>query len=83
MVEDRPWGAAPDQDSQLQDKINTYAGYILDGSLARQFPQTSGKTVRIRLDCPETPRGHYAHIIEHAARQLSDRDIDFQVNPAI
>ena len=82
MVENRPWGADPDQAAQLRDKINTYAGYIFDGSLAKQYPETGGKPVRIRLDCTEAPTGHFAHIAKHAANQLAARDIDFQVNPA-
>ena len=82
MVEDRRWGADASQDSQLREKINTYAGYVLDGSLARQYPETAGGQVRIRLDCAEAPSGHFAHITAHAARQLSAHGIDFQVNPA-
>lgn len=81
MVEDRPWGADPDQATQLQGKINTYAGYILDGGLARQYPETEGAAVRIRLDCTEAPTGHFAHITDHAADQLDALGIDFVVNP--
>ncbi|GAB2698192.1 DUF6572 domain-containing protein [Thalassiella azotivora] len=79
MVEDRPWGAHPDQAGQLQEKINTYAGYLIDGSLTRQYPETTGLPVRIRLDCAETPHGHFAHITDHAAVQLAARGIDFVI----
>jgi len=81
MVEERPWGSDPHQSSQLQEKINLYVGYVLDGSLARQYPETTGKPVRIRLDCAEMPTGHLAHITTHAASQLGARAIDFQINP--
>jgi hypothetical protein len=81
MVEDRPWGADLDQVTQLQEKINTYAGYVLDGRLAQQYPETADGSVRIRLDCAEAPAGHYAHITTHAANQLALHGIDFQVNP--
>jgi hypothetical protein len=81
MFEERRWGSDPDQATQLQEKINLYAGYVLDGSLARQYPETTGKPVRIRLDCAEMPTGHLAHITAHAASQLGARAIDFQVNP--
>jgi len=80
MVEDRPWGTDPEQATQLREKINTYAGYILDGSLAQQYPETVGEPIRIRLDCTEAPTGHFAHITQHATGQLAARDIDFQVN---
>jgi len=81
MIEDRPWGADPDQADQLQEKINTYAGFILDGSLARHYPETDGHPVRIRLDCAEPPDGHIAHITDHAAGQLAHHGIGFQINP--
>ncbi|MDZ8171638.1 DUF6572 domain-containing protein [Microbacterium xanthum] len=80
MFEERPWGCDPRQSSQLQEKINLYVGYVLDGSLARQYPETTGKPVRIRLDCAEMPTGHIAHITAHAASQLRARSIEFQIN---
>jgi hypothetical protein len=80
MVETRPWGASPDQPEQLKAKINAYAGYILDGTLARQYPETAGKAVRIRLDCPERPHGDIGMIIEWAMRQLREHGIRFEVN---
>lgn len=80
MVEDRPWASDPDQANRLQGKINLYVGYVLDGCLARQYPETVGKPGRIRLDCVETPTGHLAHITAHATRQLEVRSIDFHAN---
>jgi len=81
MVEERHWGSDPEQASQLQAKINLYFGFVVDGNLARQYPETVGGRVRIRLDCVERPTRHFAHILTHAASQLAARAIDFQVNP--
>jgi len=81
MIEDRPWDTDPIQAEQLQEKINTYANYILDGSFTRQYPETEGRPVRIRLDCTESPTGHFAHVIDHATDQLDALGIDFVVNP--
>jgi hypothetical protein len=81
MIEDRPWVTDPDQAAQLQEKINSYAGYILDGSLARQYPETEARMVCIRLDCLEAPDGHIAHITDHAAAQLDLHGIGFHINP--
>jgi hypothetical protein len=80
MVETRRWGSSPSQPDQLKQKINCYAGYILDGTLAQQYPETVGKPVRIRLDCSEHPRGDIAVIIEWAVRQLREHGIRFEVN---
>lgn len=79
MVEERPWGSDADQAVQLQEKINAYAAYVLDGSLGRDYPEVAGGPFRIRLDCTEMPTGHFAHITAHAVSQLAAHFIDFQV----
>ena len=55
VLEDRPWGSAPDQLRQLQDKLNNYLAYVLDGFLAKEYPQYDGKAIRFELDCVEAP----------------------------
>jgi hypothetical protein len=79
MVEERPWGTDADQAAQLRAKINSYAGYILDGTLAKQFPETAGQRVRIQLNCWETPSGQFAVITNNAAAQLDKLQIGFNV----
>jgi hypothetical protein len=79
MVETRPWGADPDQAPQLRAKINAYAGFILDGALARNYPETAGKRVDIQLACPEAPVGEIAAITEHGAAQLQKFEIGFRL----
>jgi len=59
--------------------MNSYAGYILDGTLDHQFPETKGKPVRIRLDCSEQPNAEIAVIVEWAARQLREHGIRVEV----
>ena len=53
MTERRAWGAATQQFNQIEEKVNRYLGYVLDGFLAEHYPQYMGKAVRIRLDCAE------------------------------
>ena len=80
MVESRAWGTDPAQGSQLKEKINAYAGFIMDGTLARQYPETTGQPVDIQLSCCETPYGDFARILEHAAVQLQRLGIGLRVN---
>jgi len=80
MVESRAWGTDAAQALQLREKINAYAGLIMDGSLARQYPATAGQPVDIQLNCCETPRGEFATILEHAAMQLQRLGIGLRVN---
>lgn len=81
MIEERRWGADKNQAADLKAKINTYLGYMLDGNLFRDFPETLGKPVCIRLDCTERPTGQFAHITSHAAEQLAFYHIGFEINP--
>lgn len=80
MVEERPWDADPAQSLQLRDKVNAYAGYILDGSLARAYPETADQPVRIQLDCVQEPSGEILTIIEHTREQLERFSIGWRLN---
>jgi len=80
MVETRPWGSDPNQPAQLREKINAYAGFILDGSLARRYPETGGCHVVIQLDCCQAPSDEIAAIIKIAEVQLLKSGIGFRVN---
>ena len=51
MIEDRPWGSDPAQLDQLQEKLNNYLDYVLDGFLAQQYPAYAGRKIRIALEC--------------------------------
>ncbi|MFT3838513.1 MAG: hypothetical protein QM723_16160 [Myxococcaceae bacterium] len=79
MIESRAWGSDTAQASQLKAKINAYAGFIMDGTLARQYPETAGLPVDIQLNCHEAPRGEFATILDHAARQLQRLGVGLRV----
>ena len=55
IFEPRPWGAVERQLHQLEDKLNAYFSYVLDGFLAQQYPQYKGRSVRIHIECVEEP----------------------------
>ncbi len=71
MIERRPWGAHPQQFRQIEEKINRYMAYALDGFLAEHHPQYVGRRVRLRLDCAQPPAGESERFVaaaQHAAR---------------
>lgn len=70
MVESRPWGATAGQAAELRKKIDAYERFIMDGGLARRYPETTGQPVDIQLNCCETPTGQFATIIARATTQL-------------
>lgn len=80
MVEARAWGTDTAQASQLKEKINAYAGFIMNGILAREYPETAGQPVDIQLNCYEAPSGEFAMILDHAASQLKRLGIGLRVN---
>jgi hypothetical protein len=79
MIERRPWGASPQQFQQIEEKINRYMGYILDGFLADQYPQFEGKAVQLRLECAEEPHGEAEFFVQAAARAASDHGLELVV----
>jgi hypothetical protein len=83
MIERRPWGADPRQFQQIEEKINRYLGYALDGHLAEHYPRYQGKQVRLRLDCAQAPTGEALRFVGAAAHAASAHGVEFvaQVAP--
>ena len=79
MIERRPWGASDQQFQQIEEKINRYMGYVLDGFLADHYPQYEGKDVQLLLECAEEPHGDAVLFVQAAARAASDHGLEFVV----
>ena len=79
MIERRPWGAHNRQFQQIEEKINRYMGYALDGFLVQQYPQYEGKAVQIRLQCAEEPHGDAVLFVQAAARAAQDHGLELLV----
>jgi hypothetical protein len=80
MIERRAWGASPQQFQQIEEKINRYMGYVLDGFLAEQYPKYEGRGVQIRLDCAEAPSGEAQAFVAAAADAIGRHGLEFVVN---
>jgi hypothetical protein len=78
MLERRAWGASEQQLEQIEEKINRYLGYVLDGFLARDYPQYVGRSVLIRLQCAEPPRDEAEAFVNAARDAIRAQGIDFQ-----
>ncbi len=79
MIERRPWGADPHQLKQIEEKINRYMAYVLDGFLAEHHPQYVGKRVTLRLDCAEAPTGEAARFVDAATHAAAEHGLEFAV----
>jgi len=79
MLEQRVWGAAPEQLRQLEEKFNRYLSFVLDGFLVQQFPQYQGVPVRFRLDCAMTPGDEERKLLAVMKSFAASHDIRFEV----
>jgi len=79
IFEPRPWGAVDRQLHQLEDKLNAYFGYVLDGFLAEQYPQYRDRPVRILLECVAEPGDGERPFLEAAASFAETHGLGFGV----
>ncbi len=79
MIERRAWGASAQQFQQIEEKINRYMGYVLDGFLAEQHPVYEGKAVQLRLECAEAPHGEAVLFVAAAGRAAADHGLELVV----
>jgi hypothetical protein len=81
MLEERDWSDDYPRLKQLEDKINAYLVFVLDGFLLREYPEYEGRQVRIQLDCRmPPPRASRSESMLIAARNYaSANDVNFAV----
>jgi hypothetical protein len=79
MREPRPWDGGERQLFELQEKINAYLSFALDGEMAAAYPQFAGKPVRLRLDCAQPPSPRAGQLIAAVRRQVAFQEIAFDV----
>ncbi|MFV0415884.1 MAG: DUF6572 domain-containing protein [Chthoniobacterales bacterium] len=75
MFEVRPWNLGDMQLYQLQEKLNAYASFILDGEMHQAYPQTVDRPVEIQLRSIYEPSDEALLLLEQVREQLSFQDI--------
>ncbi len=78
MYETRPWTGGEQQLFQLQEKLNAYASFILDGEMRDSFPQYADKPVEIQLRTRYEPDAVALRLITSAREQLSLQQIHLE-----
>jgi len=79
MFETRPWEYGERQLFQLQEKLNAYVSFILDGEMKENFPHLVGKPVRIELRTTSEPPQRAMEFLGRARDQLGLQQIDLEV----
>ena len=80
MIERRGWDSGLPQFRQIEEKINRYMGYVLDGHLTSHYPQYEGQGVQIRLNCAQAPCGEAVVFVTAAERAVRAHGLEFVVN---
>ena len=80
MIERREWNTGAKQLQQIEEKINRYMGYVLDGHLTSHYPQYVGRSVQIRLNCAQAPCGGAVAFVTAAERAVRAHGLEFVVS---
>ena len=79
MYEKRPWEGDERQLFQLQEKLNAYLSFVLDGEMADAFPHLAGKPLEIQLRSVHEPDPRAWDLIRRIREQLGFQQIVFEV----
>lgn len=74
------WDDSEEEQDLLLRKINNCLNFALDGGLAKHFPQSRGKPIRIQIDSTSRPPTKTNLVITQAQGLLSQQGIQLCVN---
>jgi hypothetical protein len=79
MVETRPWDGSKQRIRELQAKIQSYVSFALDGAMAREYPDSVGRPVIVRLDTVSIPDAVTENFLGEIRRRLQRYGISLAV----
>jgi hypothetical protein len=79
MLEERPWDGSEIRLFQLQEKINAYLSFALDGEMAEAYPQFANRKLRIQLDCVGMPDSGVVEFLSMVREQIAFQGINLEV----
>jgi len=79
MIEERNWDGSEEQLRQLQEKINNYLSFVLDGQLARAYADYKHKKVVFQLNCSFPPDAHTLTFLEQVKNARVQYDIEWVI----
>jgi hypothetical protein len=79
MLEPRPWDGSEARLFQLQEKINAYLSFALDGEMAEAYPQFEGRKLRLQLDCVGMPDNQVVGFLSTVRDQIAFQGINLEV----
>ena len=79
MVENRRWDSSEEQLFQLQEKLNAYLSFALDGEMEEVYPQLIGLPLRLKLECVMYPTDEVIDLLQKVREQIAFQGIDLEV----
>ena len=82
MFEPRPWDGGEEQLFQLQEKLNAYMSFALDGEMAEAYPDLLGRPLSVVLRCVDMPSPEAVVFLAQVRDQIALQGIDLEVRYA-
>jgi hypothetical protein len=79
MQEHRPWDGSDQRLVELQDKVNAYLCFALDGQLEREYPGASARGLVLELECVEAPDEMVRALLRPLRDALTPLGLRFEV----
>lgn len=79
MLEPRPWDGTEQRLFQLQEKINAYLSFALDGEMLESYPALATRSLRIQVDCVTMPGEDVVDFLSVVREQIGFQGINFEV----
>ena len=79
MLEPRPWDGSERRLFQLQEKINAYLSFALDGEMAEAYPGLMGRPLRLQVDCVGMPDAMVVDFLGVVREQIAFQSINLEV----
>jgi hypothetical protein len=79
MNEAHTWEGSDAQLHELQERLNTYASFLLDGEFAEAHPELAKKQARIEVRCTSMPDSRTIELLGLVHDQLAFQDIEMEV----
>jgi hypothetical protein len=76
---DAPWAGTDAQLYLLQEKLNAYLSFALDGEMAEAHPDFAQRPLGLRIETAAKPDPRTLRLLSHVRRQVEFQDITLEI----
>ncbi len=78
IVADEPWIDNDDFKYQLQEKLNNYCSYFLDGQMLQEYPDSKQQRITVRISSTTTIPKRLLEFISNLSKATKSSGIDIE-----